>query len=204
LVVQRWLAQVDERRRIDVDVIETRRDCLARERLDALDLGAGIDCILLGVDLKVIALDEYRPAEALAKRRRDRHGNVLARTLISVHDLRPRDLEDERAGIEPLRSAEDRARRVVHRASDVHRRHGKAADLAASARHVQIVDRGGTYANRLPDLPDQPPRKLALLDIPENGYADQLVHARGFQHRFVRDVGPAAAQAYVVAEDRMK
>ena len=54
----------------------------------------------------------------------------------------------------------------------------KPCDLAAAARHVQVVDRRRLHADRLPELPDQPARVLALHAVGEDGRAHELIHRR--------------------------
>ena len=59
--------------------------------------------------------------------------------------------------------AEDGPRGVVGHHADVDRRHREPADVAAAARHVQLVDRGRARAGRLAQLPEQPAGGLALV-----------------------------------------
>ena len=90
--------------------------------------------------------------------------DVLRRALVGVGDLRAGDLEDERARPSPPMAVRKIARAVSYAMhADVDRRHGEAADLAAAARQVQIVDRGRARAGRLAQLPEEPARGLALV-----------------------------------------
>ena len=81
LLVERRLREVDERRRVDVDVVEARGDRLAGERLHGVDFGRRVGRVLLGVHLEVIALNEHRSAKSFAHRRREHHRDVLRRPL---------------------------------------------------------------------------------------------------------------------------
>src|ERR1035437_10296742 len=106
---QRALRQVDERRRVDVDVVEAGVNVLGREQLHVADFPRGIGGELLCVDLEVIALDEDGSAKPLAQRRGEHPRHVLRGPLVGIRNLGARNLEDERAGIEFDRGAEDRA-----------------------------------------------------------------------------------------------
>ncbi len=149
-----------------------------RELLHGCDFAVRVDRELLRVDLEVIALDEDRPAEALAQRGGEHHGDVLRRALIGVPDLGSRDLEQERAGVELDGRAENRARGVVRRAAHVDRRDGEALHRALAARHVEAVYRRGPDTNGFADLPDQPARVVSRLTGPEDRLADERIHFR--------------------------
>src|SRR5439155_356430 len=69
LRVERGLRQVYQGRRVDVDVVEAGVQLLIDERPYRLELGLGVDGVLLGVHLDVVALDEQRPREALPQLR---------------------------------------------------------------------------------------------------------------------------------------
>jgi hypothetical protein len=135
--------------------------------------------VLLVIDLTVIALDEERESVALAERGADHDGDVLRRTLLGVRDLGACDLENDRAGLAGLGGAQDGARGVVGHRPHVDRRHGKPADIAAPARQVQPVDRSGTRASHLAELPEQPASGFPLVAASEHGLPDQPVGGRG-------------------------
>ena len=102
LLGQRRLVEIDQRRGVDVDVVEAGGDLLADEAAQRLELLVAVGRgVLLEADLHVVALQEERPAEALAQRRRGHDRRVLVRALLGVADLGAGDLEDERAGVEP-------------------------------------------------------------------------------------------------------
>ena len=113
LLVARREVEVDQRRGVDVDVVELGGDRFVDQRLERLHLrrSALRRRPLLGAGLEVIALDEDRAAEPLAHRRGEDAGGVFARPLLGVADLGAGDLEDERAGVVAHRRAEERARR---------------------------------------------------------------------------------------------
>ena len=160
------LLEVDQRRGVDVDVVEPGGDLLPDERPQRVELLVALGAVeLLGVGLDVVALDEDRAAEALAQRRGQHDRGVLVRALLGVADLGARDLEDERAGLERLRRPDDGARRVVGHRADVDRRHGEAAGLAAAHRHVQIVNRRGPDARRRRQRSDHPAGRAADLGV---------------------------------------
>ncbi len=142
LLVERGLVEVHQGGSVDVDVVEARRDLLADECAERLELlGAIWRCVLLQVHLDVVALEEHRADVTLAQGGRKHHGRVLVRALLGVAHLGPRDLEDKGAGPGLVGRPERRARRVVGRHPDVHRRHGEPAGLSASHREIQVVDR---------------------------------------------------------------
>ena len=173
------LREIDERRRVDVDVEEARRDRVADQGLDGLPLAVGVRRVLLGVDLEVVALDEDRALVPFPDGGGEEHGGVLARLLVRVPHLAAGDLEDERADVVLLRRAEDRARRVVREHPDVDGGGREAAGLAAPDRHVEVVNRRGEDAVRRRGGPDGVTRFVALRDIAlEDGLPDEGVDSR--------------------------
>jgi len=101
------------------------RQCLGGQVEHALQLGVGARGVLLGINLKVIALQEDRARPALPQRRGQHHERVLGGPLVGVRDLRARDLADHRAGIELLPRPEQRASGVVGQPANVDRGHGE-------------------------------------------------------------------------------
>ena len=95
LLLERRLRQIHQRRGIDVDVVEPSGDRLAGELLYPVYFRRRIYRELLGIHLKVVALDEHRTAKSFAQSGRQHHRDVLGGTLISIRDLGARDLEDE-------------------------------------------------------------------------------------------------------------
>ena len=79
LLVERRLGDVDQRGRVDVDVVEPGVDGLTRELLHAAHLARRVVRELLGVHLEVVALDEQRTAEPFAQRGGEHHRHVLGR-----------------------------------------------------------------------------------------------------------------------------
>ena len=122
LLVERRLGDVDQGRRVDVDVVEAGLDGLDDEVADGLELGLGVGGVLLGRGLEVVALDENRPAVALRGRGRQNGGNVFGGPLVGIADLGPGDLEDEGPGVDLPGGPEDRPGRIVGQHAQVHRR----------------------------------------------------------------------------------
>src|SRR5205807_1858350 len=85
LGVERRLGEIDQRGRVDVDVVEAGVQLLFDQGPYRLQLGLGVNGVLLGVHLDVVALDEQRPREALAQRRGGHHGDVLGGARQLVH-----------------------------------------------------------------------------------------------------------------------
>ena len=182
------MLRVHQRGRVDVDVIKAGGDRLVRQRLHGLDFRGRIDRVLLDAHLKVVALNEHRPAEPFAQRGGEHAGDVLGGTLIGVRDLRARDLENERASLQLVGRAEDRPRGVVGRATNIDRRDGIAARFAAATRHVQVLDRRRSNSNRLGQLPDQPASVFLFVALAEDRGAHEPIHFRrrqfdGVAHR---------------------
>ena len=164
LLVERRLREVDQRRRVDVDVVEAGGELLVDQRAHGVDFLVTVRAVvLLGVRLHVIALDEHRSGKAFAQRGAENDRRVLVRPLFRVADLGSRDLEDERTRIQLLRRADDGARGVVRHRPHVHRRHGEPAGFAASHGHVEIVNRCGTNARGRGGDPDVESRRSAKL-----------------------------------------
>ena len=94
LLGERGFAEIDQRRGVDVDVVEAGGDLFLDQRAQAVELLVFLGAVVfLRVGLHVIALDEQRPGKAFAQRRADHHGRVLVRPLLGVADFRPRDFE---------------------------------------------------------------------------------------------------------------
>jgi hypothetical protein len=204
LLRQRAFRDVDEGGRVDVDVVEPRADGLANERLDGADLGTRGGRILLVVHLKVVTLDEQGTTKSLPQRRGEHHRHVLGGPLLRVRNLGPRDLHDERPGIHRARRAKDGPGGVVGRAADVDGRHGEAAHVAAPTSHVEILDGRRLHADRLPDLPQQPPRVLARDRLAEDGGASELVHLPARQHVGTSDIHGACRYGDRIAEESIQ
>src|SRR6185295_10414034 len=64
----------------------------------------------------------------------------------------------------------------------VHGRRRERRHLAAAARQVELVDRRGTNARVLPDLPDHPSGTVLLVPRAENGLAHEVVHRGALPH----------------------
>ena len=104
LLVERRLVEIDQRRGVDVDVVEAGGDLFLDQRPQAFELLLAIRAVVfLRVGLDVVALDEDRPGESFAQRRAEHDRRVLVRTLLGVADLGAGDLEDEGAGVQLLR-----------------------------------------------------------------------------------------------------
>jgi hypothetical protein len=135
------------------------------------------DWYFLSCHLHVVALQEERTAEALAQRRGGHDGGVFVRPLLGVADFRPRDLEDEGAGVEALGGAHHRAARVVGHHPHVDGRHGEAAGLTLAHRDVEVVDRGEADPLMGRQMQDDPAgRALHLGRRAEDRGVRQTVH----------------------------
>ena len=166
LLGERRLREVHQRRRVDVDVVEAGGDLLFDQRAQPVDLLVALGAVeLLRVGLDVIALDEDRAGEALAQRGAEDDRRVLVRPLLRVADLRPRDLEDERAGARRLRRSHDRARRVVRHRAHVDRGDGEAGRRPFAHRHVEIVNRRRANAGRGGEAAQDPARRAFQLRV---------------------------------------
>jgi hypothetical protein len=147
LLVQRALAEVHQRRGVDVDVEEARLDFLRDQLADGVRLLVAVGtAVFLRVDLHVVALDEQRPPEAFPKRGSQHDGRVLGRALLGVAHFRPGDLQDERTDVQLVDRAHQRAPRVVDHHPDVDRGHREPARLVAAHGHVEVVNGGGPDA----------------------------------------------------------
>ena len=135
----------------------------------------------------MVTLHEHRTAKAFTQRGSDDDRDVLAGALLRVRNLRAGDLEDERACLERVGSAEYRAHRVVRRRADVHRGNRVPACLPGTTCQVEIVNRGRMHADMLPDFPEQPAGVLLLLGTAEDRGVDHRIHALGRQQFGMRD-----------------
>src|ERR1044071_8364324 len=146
LRANRGAAQIDERRAVDVDVVEFRFDRFFDEIFESLDFRLRVLREILRARLKVIALNEERACKAFLDRGRRHDMGILRGALEYVADLRARDLEDHRADAVFEGGAKDRPRRIERHAADIDRRHGEAADFPAADRVIQVLNGCGVDA----------------------------------------------------------
>ena len=190
--------QVDEGAAVDVDVLESGAERLAGQVVQAGHLRIRISLPLSGVELEVVALQEDRPAPAGPDRRGQDDRGVLAGSLVGVGHLALGNLEDHAAGVARQRFGEGLPSRQVGRCPDVDGRDREACrlELAAAARHVQLVNRGRWASERLARLPDQPARGVAQPGIRiEDCLEDQRVDDVGAEARRLGDGELPAVQA---------
>ncbi len=157
----------------------------------------------------MVALEEDRRAPALADRGRQDHRGVLRRTLVGVGHLALRDLEHDRRRV----ALEGRVERLpggeVGRGTDIDGRHGegRGRNLAAPARHVQLVDRRRSAAERLARGPDHPACRVSgPLVLGEDGVPGERVDLLASKSLRVGDVERGAADLrdrLQAAEDRI-
>ena len=132
LLVDRRLRQVDERRRIDVDVPVAGLDGQPAGPPDLLGHRLGVGGVLLGVELVVVALDEHRALPARGDRAGEHRGRVVDRALEGVGLLAAGELEDDRPDVGRGGRLEDHPRHVERLRPDVDGRDREAGDLAAA------------------------------------------------------------------------
>ena len=178
LLVQGRLRQIHQGGGVHVDVVEARSDFLGDELLHLAHFTLGIGLVLLVVHLAVVALNEQREGVPLPQGRRDQHRDVLRGPLLGVRDLRPRDLQEDRARLARPGGAEDGPRRVVGHRPHVDRGDGETADLSPAPRLIQRVDRRRPGAGRLAQLPEQPAGRFALVAFGEDRAPGQLIGSR--------------------------
>ena len=88
LLVQRGFAQVHQGRRVDIDVVEPGGDFLLDQGAKSLNLLIALwTVVLLRVRLDMVALNEQRSRESLAKGGRQHDGCVFVGALLGVPDL---------------------------------------------------------------------------------------------------------------------
>ena len=191
LLLERGPGEVHQRGGVDVDVVEARRDLLGDQLLDLAHLALGVGGVLLGVHLAVVALDEQGEGVALAQRRADDDRHIFVGPLGGVGDLAAGDLEDDGPRPARQRRPEHRARGVVGQHPDVDGRDGEAAALPAAARQVEVVDRGRPRPGDLPQLPEQPARRLPLRLAPEDRLPDEPVGGGPAEGRGVGELDAA-------------
>src|SRR5581483_8881212 len=141
LRAHRGPAQINERRAVDVDIVELCLDRFFDEILESLDFRLRVLREILRARLEMVALDEERAGKALLDGGRGHDMRVFRRSLERITDLGARDLEDYRADFIAERGAKDRPRRLERQAANVDRRHREAFDFPAAHRVVQSLDR---------------------------------------------------------------
>ena len=150
------LAQVHEGRRVNIDVIETRLHRLPGEIPQVVELLVRILCELLGVELKVISLNEERPAAVFLDRSGQNRRRVFTRPLLGVTDFRTGDLEEKGPHISSLRRADNRPRGIKREASNVDGGNRESAHLSPAHRHIKIVNGGRPNSLGFGHAPDEP------------------------------------------------
>ena len=201
---ERLLGEIDQRGCIDVDVVEAGGNRLGHERLDRVHFGDRIDGELFVVDLEVITLNEHWSAIAFAQCGGENHRHIFVGALIGVGDLRARNFENEGAGLQRIGSTKDGAGGVVRERANVHRGHREAAALALPTCDVQLMDRGGTNTDGLPELPDEPAGEGALAFVPEDRLMHQRIHVRRGQDGSVMQLHAAAIHRNGTAKERRR
>ena len=176
MLVEIRLGKIHQRRGIDVDVVEPRVELFLDQCAKRLELAVGVGAVFLGVHLYVIALNEQRPLESFAQRRRYHDRDVLRGPLIGIGDFAAGDLADHGADIEAFRRAKDRSARVVGQNADVDRRCGERSDFPTPACQVELVDRRGADAGPLADFPQHPPRLHFGVFVAEHRVTHQRIH----------------------------
>ena len=156
LLVDVRLREVDQGRRVDVDVAIAGVDREPAGAPDLLGHRLRVGGVLLGVELVVVALDEDRALPAGRDRAGQDRGRVVDRALERVGLLAPGELQDDRADVGRLGRLEDRSRHVEGLGAKVDRRDGEAGDLAAGPGLVERLDARRAGAQDLAGLPDQP------------------------------------------------
>ena len=76
------------------------------------------------------------------------------------------------------------------------------AYLAASASHVELMDRRRSHTHGLAELPNQPARVITLIGVAKNGEASQGVHRRRSEHGVATDRYLAIVDRNGRAEER--
>ncbi len=141
LRIDRRLVEVDERRRVDIDVVEAGRDRLVDERLDLRELALGVGGHPPGACLQVVALDEERPPPSLVDGGGVHRRCVLGGALRGVAHLGACQLEDDGARIEIERCPQDAAKLGIAEPA-VDGGHGRPGPFAAGAGFVERLDGG--------------------------------------------------------------
>src|SRR5690606_6772688 len=133
----RFLAQIDQRGGVDVDVVEAGVDGLAHQVAHGGDFLLGVSGKALGRDLEVVALDEERALKAFSDGGGEHAGDVFGGPLVGVANLGAGDFEDESADVELVGRPEDSARHLEVHGAHVNRRDGEGRrDFAPADSHV--------------------------------------------------------------------
>ncbi|OPY92435.1 MAG: hypothetical protein A4E73_01140 [Syntrophaceae bacterium PtaU1.Bin231] len=165
LSVDGGLREVDQRRGVDVDVVEPRVERFPDQVLDGADLLLRVLRVFPRTDLKMVSLEEEGPPPSGLDRRRRDGGRILGGTLARVVDFRTGDLEDYGTGPGFQGGAEDGLGGVVGDAADVDGRDCEAADFPPSHRLVERLDRRGNDAHPDAGPADQPADRLERLAV---------------------------------------
>ena len=158
LLVDVRLRQVDQRRRIDVDVAIAGIDRQAACAPDLLGHRLGVVGVFLGVELVVVALDEDRPLPARGDGAGQDRGRIVDRALERVGLLAAGEFEDHRRDVGSRGRLVDGPGHVEGLGPQVERRDREAGDLAAGAGLVQGLDARRACPELLARLPDEPLR----------------------------------------------
>ena len=159
LLFDRRKRKVDQRRCVDVDVVELRGDGLAHELAERSSLLHRVRREGPSVSHQVVGLDEDGTTVALRDGGSEDDGRELVRILVREAHFGAVDFED-RNRVVRQHGAEERAGDIVRHAADVDCRQREAADLAAPAGGVELMDRGRVGTQRRRRGPQQRTRTL--------------------------------------------
>ena len=142
LLLDRLEGEVDKRRGIDIDVAIPRVDRQPARPTDLLGHRLGVRCVLPGIELVVIALEEDRPRPAGGDGTGEAGGCIVDRSLIGVGLLAARQFQDQGADLVRGRGFVDDPGHIEGLGPDVDRRDRKAGNLAAGTGQVEVLDAG--------------------------------------------------------------
>ena len=195
LLVDVRLRQVDQRRRVDVDVAIAGVDRQPAGAPDLLGHRLRVGGVLLGVELVVVALDEDRALPARRDRAGEHRRRVVDRALERVGLLAPGELEDDRADVGRLGRLVDRPGHVEGLRPEVDGRDGEARDLArarASYSAWMLADRAPS--SWLASQTSHWAARGRRLVVAERGGPGEVTDARVAEGGLVIDDQPVAVE----------
>ncbi len=88
------LRNIDHGGSVNIDVVKASGNGFSNEFPDGIQLDFRIVLIFCAVDLKMVALDEDRPAEAFFYRGGHNASNIFRRALVCITDFGASDFKD--------------------------------------------------------------------------------------------------------------
>ena len=142
LLLNGWLVQINQGRGIDINVQKAGTYRFPYQLLNRVQFFFRFRAVFAPADLKVVSLDEDRPAEAFPDGGGQDTDGILIRPLAGIAYLGAGNLENKGADAILPGRPEDCPGHLVGDTTDIYRRHGNAAVVPLAGGLIQALNTG--------------------------------------------------------------